>query len=150
MPPKMENPPARVELPTPFAINKSTVEPTSTESQRVYPLKRRTRHTSWTGELSLPTVCRRVNGKRIRVVAYPDKAISPPSSDDDETVPSFNATAPQPNAPKRARKCTSTPPITPSEAEELRATIDSLEMRVEIVERRSRRSKAKLSLLTEK
>ena len=143
-------PPARVEVSTPFAINESTVEPTSTESQRVYPLKRRTRHTSWTGELSLPTVCRRVNGKRIRVVAYPDKAISPPSSDDDdnETVPYLKAAAHQPLA--RAHKRNSTPPISPSKAEELRAAIDYLKTRVEIVERCSRRTKAKLSLHTAK
>ena len=124
--------------------------------------QRRSMHTDWTGELKPATVFRKVNGKCMRLCVYPTKAISPPSSDRDDT--------PRPAPPLQAQR--NRPPAAPSNAPHappetetkrsrtrtashvqplnfLRSAIDFLETRLEVVERRSRRSKRKLSLLTE-
>ena len=91
--------------------------------------------------------CRRVDGKVVRVGNYPSDAISPPSSDHDDAfsqaTPSIKTTI-TPRVRSRTRA-----PNANMVTDELRAAIDYLETRLEVVESRSSKNKKKVNFVVD-
>ena len=102
------------------------------ECSQIAPAKKRVRRSR----------VRRVDGKSVRVGEYPSDAITPPSSDSESGLPPAKV-KPAEKSISRARSRARSP--NSNEVDELRAAIDYLETRLEVVEHRSTKSKKKVN-----